>query len=35
MPEPRLFERLLHVQSSGVTLVCCYEQHAVLQFHAC
>jgi hypothetical protein len=31
----QFFELLLDVESSGVTLVCCHEHHAVLQFHAC
>lgn len=34
LPATKFFERLLDVESSGVTLVCCYEHHAVLLFHA-
>ena len=35
LPAIQFFELLQDVDSSGVTLVCCHEQHAVLRFHAC
>jgi hypothetical protein len=34
LPATKFFEVLLHVQRSGVTLICCHAQHAVLQFDA-
>ena len=34
LPVTRFLELLRDIQRSGVTLVCCHEEHSVLQFHA-